>query len=170
MAKNEWSYRFREKFTASRRWIARNRFVPMKTEIHLSVSKVRCSGNRNRWTVVGNSNFSTERTSRSTVLFFIAWKSNCRSCRLHFANWSLLFCFFFWGRRGLLDIEILLIIKWDTNGHSWLIVELDEKFRNFSIDHRRLILLAMILRWRNWLWILLILIEFLAIDFFFNLV
>lgn len=54
--------------------------------------------------------------------------------------------------------------------HSWLIVELDEKFRNFSIDHRRLILLAMILRWRNWLWILLILIEFLAIDFFFNLV
>lgn len=54
--------------------------------------------------------------------------------------------------------------------HSRLIVELDEKFRNFSIDHRRLILLAMILRWRNWLWILLILIEFLATDFFFNLV
>lgn len=77
--------------------------------------------------------------------------------------------FFFWGRRGLLDIEILLNeIQMDK--HSWLIVELDEKFRNFSIDHRRLILLAMILRWRNWLWILLILIEFLAIDFFFNLV
>lgn len=170
MAENEWSYRFREKFTASRRWIARNRFVPMKTEIHLSVSKVRCSGNRNRWGQWwwGIVIFQRNRTNRSTILFFIAWKSNCRSCRLHFANWSLLFFYFlfFFLRGGGRTFRYTFPFnhrdtKW-INTVGW-------SSKNLEISRSTiecLILLAVILKWWNWFLIL----NFWLLDFFLNLV
>lgn len=170
MAENEWSYRFREKFTASRRWIARNRFVPMKTEIHLSVSKVRCSGNRNRWGQWWWGIVIFQRNERTDQRYCFSLHENRTAvpvgCILPIDLFFFFYFLFFFLRGGGRTFRYTFPFnhrdtKW-INTVGW-------SSKNLEISRSTiecLILLAVILKWWNWFLIL----NFWLLDFFLNLV